>query len=198
MAASALAFIAALLCPAAEASAQRIKIILDTDIGDDIDDGWALGLAMQSPALDLQGVTIGHGNTPARAKVACKLLHAGGRNDVPVAVGRKTSDEPEYQFSWAEDFTAKAPVSQPAADFIIETVRKQPGEITLVAVGPLENVADALRKDPGIAKLFKRVVLMSGSIGASAWHAEPIPEWNVVASTPDAQVVYAAGLPITT
>ena len=172
---SALAVLLALLCTAAEASAQRLKVILDTDIGDDIDDAWALGLAMQSPALDLVGVTITHGNTPARAKVACKLLHVGGRDDVPVAVGRKTGDEPEYQFTWAEDFTAKAPVTQPAADFIVETVRKQPGEITLVAVGPLENVADALRKDPGIAKLFKRVVLMSGSIGGVGVAIGPDP-----------------------
>ncbi len=198
LAAATVATLLCLLCAPAESSAQRLKVILDTDIGDDIDDGWALGLAMQSPTLELVGVTITHGNTPARAKVACKLLHVGGRDDVPVAVGRKTGDEPEYQFTWAEDFTTKAPVNQPAADFIIETVRKQPGEITLVAVGPLENVADALRKDPGIAKLFKRVVLMSGSIGASAVQSAPIPEWNVVASTPDAQVVYAAGLPITT
>src|SRR5215212_5815849 len=88
----ALTVVAGLFCTTADASAQRLKVILDTDIGDDIDDGWALGLAMQSPALDLAGVTITHGNTPARAKVACKLLHAGRRDDVPVAVGRKTSD----------------------------------------------------------------------------------------------------------
>ena len=188
----------AFLCTAADASAQRMKAILDTDIGGDIDDAWALGLAMQSPALELVGVTITDGNTPARAKVACKLLHAGGRDDVPVAVGRKTHDHVEFQFAWAEDFAAKVPVTQPAADFIIETVRKQPGEITLVAVGPLQNVADALRKDPAIAKLFKRVVLMSGSIAASAWSSTHIPEWNVVSSTADAQVVYAAGLPLTT
>ena len=186
------------LCAAADASAQRARVILDTDIGGDIDDAWALGLAMQSQALDLIGVTITDGDTPARARVACKLLHAGRRDDVPVAVGRKTHDHPEFQFAWAEDFTAKQPVAKPAADFIVEAVRKQPGEITLVAVGPLQNVADALRKDPGIAKLFKRVVLMSGSIAASAWHPMAIPEWNVVASAPDAQVVYAAGLPLTT
>jgi purine nucleosidase len=192
------ALVVAFLCTAADASAQRMKTILDTDIGGDIDDAWALGLAMQSPALELVGVTIADGNTPARAKVACKLLHSGGRDDVPVSVGRKTHDHVDFQFAWAEDFIAKVPVTQAAADFIIETVRKQPGEITLVAVGPLENVADALRKDPGIAKLFKRVVLMSGSIAASAWSSTHIPEWNVVASTADAQVVYAAGLPLTT
>jgi purine nucleosidase len=181
-----------------EASAQRLKVILDTDIGGDIDDAWALGFAMQSPEIDLVGVTIADQNTPARARVACKLLHAGGRADVPVAVGRRTGDHIEYQFAWAEDFTAKTPIAQPAADFIVGTIRRYPGEVTLVAVGPLQNVADALRKDPGIAKLVKRVVLMSGSIAASAWHPMAIPEWNVVASAPDAKVVYAAGLPLTT
>ena len=147
--------------------------------------------------LDLIGVTITDGDTPARAKVACKLLHAGRRDDVPVAVGRKTHDHPEFQFAWAEDFRPSR-LSPAGRRLHHRAVRKQPGEITLVAVGPLQNVADALRKDPGIATLFKRVVLMSGSIAASAWHSMPIPEWNVVTSTPDAQVVYGAGLPLTT
>jgi inosine-uridine nucleoside N-ribohydrolase len=184
--------------PAGAQPPEKITVILDTDIGGDIDDAWALGFAMLSPDIDLVGVTIGDGNTPARAKVACKLLHAGGRAEVPVAVGRKTSDNRDFQFTWAEDFTAKQPSTQPAADFIVETARKSPGAITLVAVGPLQNVADALRKEPNLGKLLKRVVLMSGSIGPSAWSAVPIPEWNVVEATADAQVVYAAGLPITT
>ena len=177
---------------------QRHRVILDTDIGGDIDDAWALGFAMLSPDIELVGVTISDGNTPARAKVACKLLHAGGRADVPVAVGRKTHDKYEMQFTWAEDFGGRTPIAQPAADFIVDSIRNSPGEITLVAVGPLQNVADALRKDPQIAKLVKRVVLMSGSIAASAWHPMAIPEWNVVAAAQDAQVVYAAGLPLTT
>ena len=177
---------------------QRHRVILDTDIGGDIDDAWALGFAMLSPDIELVGVTISDGNTPARAKVACKLLHAGGRADVPVAVGRKTHDKYEMQFTWAEDFGSRTLIAQPAADFIVDTIRNNPGEITLVAVGPLQNVADALRKDPQIAKLVKRVVLMSGSIAASAWHPMAIPEWNVVAAAQDAQVVYAAGLPLTT
>jgi len=151
------AVLLALLTCGSEASAQRLKVILDTDIGGDIDDAWALGFAMQSPDIDLLGVTITDQNTPARAKVACKLLHAGGRAEVPVAVGRRTGDHVDYQFAWAEDFTAKTPIAQPAADFIVETVRGQPGEITLVAVGPLQNVADALRKAPpdvGVDLLF--------------------------------------------
>src|SRR5574341_283015 len=128
--------------PASAEAQQRLKVILDTDIGGDIDDAWALGFVMQSPDIELLGVTIGDGNTPARAKVACKLLHAGGRDDVPVAVGRKTGDHYDFQFTWAEDFATKQPITQPAADFIVDTVRRNPGAITLIAVGPLQNVAD--------------------------------------------------------
>jgi purine nucleosidase len=190
--------IGGLIAPPLAHAQERVRVILDTDIGDDIDDAWALGFALQSPDIELVGVTITNGDTPARAKVACKLLHVGGRDEVPVAVGRETHDTPEHQFSWAEDFTDKRPVPQPAADFIVETVRKNSGTITLVAVGPLENVADAIRKEPNLGRMLKRVVLMSGSIAASAWHPMAIPEWNVVASTPDAQVVYATGLPLTT
>ena len=179
------------------ADSGKMKVILDTDIGGDIDDAWALGFVISHSGFDPLGVTICDGNTPARAKVACKLLYLTGRDQIPVAVGRKTHDGNDYQFAWAEDFEALKPIGQPAADFIIQTAKKYPGEVTLLAVGPLENVADALRKEPGLAKLFKRVVLMSGNIYRSAWNKEPIAEWNVVASTKDSQVVYAAGLPLT-
>ena len=88
----------------------KIKVILDTDIGDDIDDAWALAFAISHQNFDLLGVTITHGNTPARAKIALKMLHITGRDSVPVAVGRKTSDGYYHQYTWAEDFTAKQPV----------------------------------------------------------------------------------------
>ena len=182
--------------------AQRapIKIILDTDIATDIDDAWALGLAMTSPEFELIGVTISDGDTTVRARVACKLLHTAGHGDVPVAVGRPTPPPPgvDYQFAWAEDFTAKRPVSQPAAQVIVDTARRLPNEVTLIAVGPLQNVADALRLEPRLPKLLKRVVLMSGSIRGSAYSPAPMAEWNVVRATADAQLVYSAGFPLTT
>ncbi len=185
---------------AAAAQPARIKVILDTDIGTDIDDAWALGFAMTSPAFELLAVTISDGNTPARARVACKLLHTGNRVDVPVAVGRQTPlpSGIDYQFTWADDFTAKRPVTQPAAQLIVDTARRFPNEVTLIAVGPLQNVADALRLEPRLPKLLKRVVLMSGSIRFSSFSPAPVPEWNVVRSTADAQLVYAAGFPLTT
>jgi inosine-uridine nucleoside N-ribohydrolase len=176
-----------------------MKVLLDTDIGTDIDDAWALGLLLVAPEVDLVGVTISDGDTGARARVAVKLLHAAGKGSIPVAVGRATPppDGVDYQFTWAEDFTAVKPIATPAADFIVETLRTSPGEITLVAVGPLQNIADALRKEPNLGKLAKRVVLMSGSIAYSAWTPWPVAEWNVKRAIEDAQLVYAAGIPLT-
>jgi purine nucleosidase len=178
-------------------TAQKQKIIFDTDIGTDIDDAWALAFVVAHGGFETLGVTITNANTPARAKVACKMLRLVGRDDVPVAVGRRTSEAGEYQYTWAEDFEAKKPIGTPAADFIVDTVKRHPGEVTLVAVGPLENLADALRKEPNLGKYVKRVVLMSGCVYGMAGGKPVVPEWNVVSSTKDAQVVYGAGLPLT-
>ena len=104
-----------------------IKVILDTDIGDDIDDAWALALVAVHEKLEPLGITMGHGNTPARSKLACKLLHNIDRDDIPVYEGRKTSDHVSYQYVWAEDFEQVKPQPQPAAQFIVETVKKYPG-----------------------------------------------------------------------
>src|SRR5918911_2540882 len=182
----------------AAAQAGKSKIILDTDIGDDIDDAWAMGFVISYTGFAPLGITITHGNTPARARIACKLLHVTGRDDIPVFVGRKTNDKVFPQYSWAEDFTAKRPEKKAAADFIVETVKRYPGEVTLLAVGPLQNLADALRKEPNLGKYVKRVVLMSGCVyGTSYSPNKPLPEWNVYQSTIDAQLVYGAGLPLT-
>jgi len=196
-------FALALLCFAfyplsVSAQASKSKIILDTDIGDDIDDAWALGFVISYQGFAPLGITVTHGNTPARAKIACKLLHVTRRDDIPVFVGRKTNDKVFQQYSWAEDFTAKRPEKKSAADFIVETVKRYPGEVTLLAVGPLQNIADALRKEPNLGKYVKRVVLMSGCVyGTSYSPGKPIREWNVYQSTADAQLVYGAGLPLT-
>jgi purine nucleosidase len=182
------------------AAGDRAKVLLDTDIGTDIDDAWALGFVIQHEAFEPLGVTITDGATAARARVAAKLLHVTGRHDLPVAVGRATPvppDRVDRQLEWAEDFTSRRPIAQPAADFIVQTVRMHPGEVTLIAVGPLQNVADALRREPRLPKLVRRLVLMSGCIEGLPGRPGPIPEWNVVQAIPDAQLVYAAGFPLT-
>jgi inosine-uridine nucleoside N-ribohydrolase len=178
----------------------RTKILLDTDIGTDIDDAWALAFVALSPELDTVAVTITDADTAARAKVACKLLQRAGRTDIPVAVGRRTptpNGRFDHQFTWAEDFTAYKPIAEPAAQTIVRMAKKYPGELVLLAVGPLQNVADALRLEPGLGKYLKRVVLMSGDVYGRAGGKGVIPEWNVVVATQDSQLVYGAGLPLT-
>jgi inosine-uridine nucleoside N-ribohydrolase len=176
-----------------------MKVILDTDIGDDIDDAWALGFVVSHQDFTPLGITITHGNTPARAKIACKLLHVINRDEIPVFIGRKTNDKVFPQYSWAEDFREKWPDERSAPDFIVETVKRYPGEVTLIGIGPLQNIADALRKEPDLGKYVRRVVLMSGCVYGTAYApGKPVREWNVYQSTLDAQLVYGAGLPLTT
>lgn len=193
-----LAVLLCLVLSPATIAAQSSKIILDTDIGDDIDDAWALAFVISYQGFIPLGVTITHGNTPERAKLACKLLHIAKRDDIAVYVGRKTNDKVFQQYTWAEDFVTRRPARKSAADFIVETVKRYPGEVILLAVGPLQNLADALRKEPNLGKYVKRVVLMSGCVyGTSYSPGKPLAEWNVYQSLADAQLVYSAGLPLT-
>jgi len=196
-----LSLVLVLLGPAVSAQSSRMKVLLDTDIGTDIDDAWALGYALKSPSFQLLGVTVTDADTAQRARLACKLLYRLGRTDVPVAVGRPTAAVPanriDYQFTWAEDFQAYKPLSTPAVDFLAETIRKNPGEVTLIAVGPLQNIGDLVRRYPDVVPLVKRVVLMSGSIGPNAWSSTAVAEWNVKLAIPEAQAVYAASWPLT-
>lgn len=179
----------------------RLKVVLDTDIGTDIDDGWALGYALKSPLFQLMGVTVTDADTAQRARLVCKLLYRMGRTDVPVAVGRSTPAVPpdriDYQFTWAEDFQGYRPVAASAVEFLADTIRRNPGEITLIAVGPLQNIGDLVRLHPDVVPMVKRVVLMSGSVGRNAWSAAPVAEWNVKLAIPEAQAVYGARWPLT-
>jgi inosine-uridine nucleoside N-ribohydrolase len=184
--------------PLAFAAPARTPVLLDTDIGGDIDDAWALAYLMASERLDLVAVTVSDGDTSARARVAAKLLYVAGRTEVLVAIGRATpvpKDRVDLQLQWAEDFTLKTAVATPAADLIVAEARKRPGELVLVAVGPLQNVADALKKEPRLPQLVKRLVLMNGCVYGSTWGL--VAEWNVTQAIADAQSVYAAGFPIT-
>jgi purine nucleosidase len=179
----------------------KMKVVFDTDIGTDIDDAWALGYVLKSPVFDVLGVTVTDADTPARAKIACKVLHRLGLTNVPVAVGRKTAavppDRVDYQFTWAEDFSAYRPIDQPAVAFLADTIRRNPGQVTIVAVGPLQNIGDLVRQYPDVIRLVKRVVLMSGSIGPNAWSSVPVAEWNVKLAIDEARLVYAANWPLT-
>ncbi|MCC6443081.1 MAG: nucleoside hydrolase [Armatimonadetes bacterium] len=173
------------------------KIILDTDIGDDIDDAFALALALCSPELELIGVTAAYANTEARARIACRMLYEAGRADIPVAVGRGSDSHP-CQAPWAEGSILKRPVDQPAVDFIMAQLRRYPGEITLVPIGPLVNIADLFRQYSEAKSLIWEIILMGGSVDIG-YNGKPSPdkEWNIVADVESARTVFTSGVPIT-
>jgi purine nucleosidase len=188
---------------AAASSASPEKIIIDTDIGDDIDDAFALALALRSPELEILGVTTGFGDTETRARLTDRFLGEAGRSDIPVAAGVPTQTKnPLSQRRYAEGgHFAKS--SHPAAvDFLLDQIRRYPGGVTLVAIGPLMNVGAAIDKDAATFRKLKRVVIMGGCIkrgygdlGYTPPHG-PQPEWNIVNDVASAQKLFAAGVPV--
>jgi inosine-uridine nucleoside N-ribohydrolase len=179
------------------------KVIIDTDIGDDIDDAFAVALALRSPELQILGITTTFGDTEMRAKLLDRMLGEVGRADIPVAAGVPTAPKTAFtQLKYAEGgHFAKA--SHPdAVTFLLEEIRRNRGEITLVAIGPLVNVGAAIGKDPDTFRKLKRVVLMGGSIYrgygdvGSGTPRGPEPEWNIKNDIPSAQKLFAAGVPL--
>ncbi|HVZ82333.1 MAG TPA: nucleoside hydrolase [Terracidiphilus sp.] len=180
-------------------------VVLDTDIGDDIDDAFALALVLQSPELKLLGVTTTFGNTELRARLLERYLTAAGRADVPIAAGPETAAKNVFtQKAYAE----RAPHLQFAdgVDFLLGQIRAHPGEITLIAIGPLSTVQAAIARDPETFKKLKRVVLMGGSIdrgydgpanGSGAGERRPPDaEWNFLCDPAGAQALLASGVPV--
>ncbi len=176
---------------------RRIPIILDTDIGTDIDDAFALALVLESPELDLLGVTTVSGDTLARARLAAKMLSEAGRPNVPVAAGEPGKPLPIDQCRWAEGFASPALRREAAADFLEAQFDGRPGAITLVPVGPLTNVGTLLKRHPDVAKKIKRIVMMGGSIALGYEpNSPPAAEYNIAQDPPAAQVVFSSGVPI--
>jgi len=179
----------------------KIPIILDTDIGGDIDDNFALALIINSPELELLGVTTVSGNTQARARLAAKMLwEAGGKwRQVPVAAGEPGSTQPfdQPQLRWAEGFTSPALRPERAVDFLKAEFDRRPGEITLLTIGALTNAAALLKSDPPVAKKIKRIVMMGGSVARGfAPGSAPGPESNIEENVGAAQAVFTSGVPI--
>jgi inosine-uridine nucleoside N-ribohydrolase len=185
-------------CVAWPALAQ-VPVILDTDIGTDVDDAYALAALVHRPELELLGVTTVSGDAVARARLAAKLLAvAGGRwARVPVYAGTSTATQYMKQVDWAAGFTAPTLHDSGGVEFLRRTIDAQPGRITLIAVGELTNVAALLESDPGIARRIKAISLMGGSIYRGyAAGSKPEPEWNIRSNAHAAQVVFRSGVPL--
>ena len=183
--------------------AQAEKIIIDTDIGDDVDDAFALALAVKSPELQILGVTTTFGDTEARATIADRFLGAVGRTEIPVLAGKATATmNPMSQRRYGEGGHFAISSHGDAVEFLLRQIRKYPGEITLIAIGPLMNVGAAIDKDAATFRKLKRVVLMGGSVrrgyGDLGYTAPvpPMPEWNILNDVTSAQKLFAAKVPL--
>ncbi len=180
--------------PAAEPAAAKTPVILDTDIGDDIDDTWALAMLLKSPVLDLKLVTTTCGKAEYRAKLLAKLLTIAGRASIPIGLGGGGRDGSGPQQPWVEDYKLsgyRGRIHQNAADAIVNMIRKSPQTITVISIGPSHTLAAALKKDPGIAAKAM-FVGMQGSV-FKGYDGGPVsPEYNVKANVAAAQTVLGA------
>jgi len=179
------------------------KIIIDTDIGDDVDDAFALALAVRSPELQVLGVMTTFGDTEARAKIVDRFLAEVGRAEIPVLAGKAAATKnPMSQRRYGEGGHFTKASHADAVEFLLEQIRKYPGEITLVAIGPLMNVGAAIDKDLATFRKLKRVVIMGGSIRrgyGDLGYTAPVaamPEWNILNDVASAQKLFAAGVPL--
>jgi purine nucleosidase len=179
------------------------KIIIDTDIGDDVDDAFALALAVKSPELQVLGVTTAFGDTESRAKIADRFLGEAGRAEIPVLAGQATSTKnPMSQRRYGEISHFVKPSHADGVQFLLDQIRKYPGEITLIAIGPLMNIGAAINKDAATFRKLKRVVLMGGSVRRGYGDlgytppVAPVPEWNILNDVASAQKLFAAGVPL--
>jgi inosine-uridine nucleoside N-ribohydrolase len=175
-------------------------VILDTDIGDDIDDAFALALALRSPELKLLGVTTAYGDTELRARLVDRYLAAVGRKDIPVSAGVQTPHDNVFtQAAYARQEPERKPADGVA--FLLRQIRAHPGEITLIAIGPLVNVQAAIERDPATFRQLKRVVLMGGSVyrgydGSNGERRPPDAEWNINRDPAGAKALLASGVPV--
>jgi inosine-uridine nucleoside N-ribohydrolase len=178
-----------------------IPVILDTDIGDDIDDTWALGLLLKSPELDLKLVVGDQGKVIYRAKLLAKFLETAGRSDVPVGLGLDVNASGSgAQEAWVRDYTLngyKGRVYPDGVQAMIDLIMASPEPVTLIAIGPLPNVREALRRDPRIAPKA-RFVGMHGSVRVGYGDAKAISaEYNVQQDAKACRDAFSAPWPVT-
>jgi inosine-uridine nucleoside N-ribohydrolase len=182
------------------AQAERQKVIIE---GDDVDDAFALALAVKSPELEILGVTTTFGDTETRARIVDRFLGEVGRTEIPVLAGHPTSAKTSMSQGgyalgghWAKSSHGDA------VDFILDQIRKYPGEVTLIGIGPLVNVGAAIDRNATTFRKLKRVVIMGGSIrrgyGDFGYneHFPPSAEWNIRNDVASAQKLFASGVPL--
>lgn len=184
--------------PSKSVSPQLVWI--DTDIGDDIDDAFALGLILRSPELKVLGISTAFGDTETRARLVDRFLATTGSSGIPVTAGVHTQTNNRMtQRAYANQAPARNHADGVAA--LLAAIRQYPGQITLIAIGPLFNIGAAVDRDPATFKKLKRVVMMGGSVdrgydGAKGERRPADAEWNILQDPKGAAKLFAAGVPI--
>jgi inosine-uridine nucleoside N-ribohydrolase len=157
----------------AQETPTRTPVLLDTELGSDIGDAFALALILASPELDLRGVTTVSGDTQVRALMACRFLTMTGRRQIPVAAGAAPQPPQEivatgqYRYYYHPDVIfnrTTRPQKEPAVSFLYARLKAQPGKVTLLATGPLTNVARLLADKPECKPWIRRIVLTGGGL----------------------------------
>ena len=183
------------------------RILFDTDPG--IDDACAILLALASPELSVEGLSIVHGNCSLEQATtnALSVLEMANATHIPVAKGcelplvQPSLLAPETHgntgLGYAElPVPRLQPVAQHAIDFLIEKILAAPGEMTLLAIGPLTNVALAIRQEPRIVQALKEIIIMGGALRYEG-NTTALAEFNTYVDPHAAHIVYHAGIPTT-
>ncbi len=184
---------------ASQFESNKHLVLLDTDIGDDIDDALALALALRSPEIELTGVSTVFGDTHLRARLAKHVLHVFESDNIPVAAGIPTpllarhhpSGVPQAAILDAHANDEQDINARSGPELIVEKALAHPGRLILLCIGPLTNLATALQMEPHLFMAIRNIIMMGGSSSI------PWPEWNVRSDARAAQIVLAAGIPIT-
>ena len=159
-----------------------LPVIIDTDVGTDVDDMWALAFALRCPELDIRLITTCTGDVEYRAALVAKLLEVAGRTDIPIGLGLPLDSAPEPQKAWIEDYQLNlypGVVIEDGVGAICDTVNQSENPVTIIAIGPLPNIAAALQRAPSIIENSK-FIGMHGSLRIGYLGApKPMKEYNV-------------------
>ncbi|WP_375383500.1 nucleoside hydrolase [uncultured Sphingomonas sp.] len=176
-------------------------VVIDSDVGDDIDDAYAITWALRSPALDVRAIMVSFGDTALRAQLVRRMLDVLGRSDVVVVRGAPTPSGTVFsQAAWARDGRQGGTAS---LAFVARLIRRHPNRVTLIALGPLGDVAGLRRLDPAAFGKLGRILAMGRSIRLGYGQTEatvapkPSAEYNVVQDPAALRDVLASGVPVT-
>lgn len=171
-----------------------LPVIFDTDIGDDIDDTWALVTLLKSPQFDVKLVTTTCGKAEYRAKIIAKLLGVAGRTDIPIGLGEGGRDGVGRQQPWVSDYKLSdypGKIHQDGAGAVIDAINQSPRPLTVIAVGPLHTLAAVLDRQPQVAAKAS-LAGMFGSVRKGYGGGPVSAEYNVKANPAAARKVLSA------